>query len=94
MDVVVRSAEQVTARIKSFELNDPTGAPLPEFEAGAHVDVTLPSGLVRSYSLLNPPGERNRYVIAVLREEAGGGGYVTDAEFNEIVRPEKMIGPS
>ena len=28
-----------------------------------------------------------------LREEAVGGGYVTDAEFNEIVRPEKMIGP-
>jgi fumarate hydratase class II len=29
-----------------------------------------------------------------LREEAVGGGYVTDKEFDEIVRPEKMIGPS
>jgi fumarate hydratase class II len=29
-----------------------------------------------------------------LREEAVGGGYVTEAEFDEIVRPEKMIGPS
>ena len=28
-----------------------------------------------------------------LREEAVGGGYVTDAEFDEIVRPEKMISP-
>ncbi len=28
-----------------------------------------------------------------LREEAVGGGYVTDAEFDEVVRPEKMIGP-
>jgi fumarate hydratase class II len=28
-----------------------------------------------------------------LREEAVGGGYVTDAEFNELVRPEKMIAP-
>ncbi|MFI4934697.1 MAG: class II fumarate hydratase [Caulobacterales bacterium] len=28
-----------------------------------------------------------------LREEAVGGGYVTEAEFDEIVRPEKMIGP-
>ena len=28
-----------------------------------------------------------------LREEAVGGGYVTDAEFDELVRPEKMIGP-
>jgi hypothetical protein len=29
-----------------------------------------------------------------LREEAVKGGYVTEAEFDEIVRPEKMIGPS
>jgi fumarate hydratase class II len=28
-----------------------------------------------------------------LREEAVGGGYVTDAEFDAIVRPEKMISP-
>ena len=28
-----------------------------------------------------------------LREEAVGGGYVTDAEFDEVVRPENMIGP-
>ncbi|MBF6869378.1 class II fumarate hydratase, partial [Acinetobacter baumannii] len=28
-----------------------------------------------------------------LREAAVGGGYVTDAEFDELVRPEKMIGP-
>ena len=28
-----------------------------------------------------------------LREEAVGGGYVTDEEFDAIVRPEKMIGP-
>jgi ferredoxin-NADP reductase len=74
MDVVVRSAEMVTPRIKSFELADPAGADLPAFEAGSHVDVTLPNGLVRSYSLLNDSRERHRYVIAVLREEAGGGG--------------------
>ena len=29
-----------------------------------------------------------------LREEAVGGGYVTEAQFDAIVRPEKMIGPS
>ena len=28
-----------------------------------------------------------------LRQEAVGGGYVTDTEFDELVRPEKMIGP-
>jgi ferredoxin-NADP reductase len=74
MDVVVRSVDRVAPRIVSLELADPTGEALPEFSAGAHVDVTLPNGLVRSYSLLNDSRERNRYQIAVLREEAGGGG--------------------
>jgi ferredoxin-NADP reductase len=88
MDVVVRTAEQVTPRIKSFELADPAGAELPEFTAGSHVDVTLPNGLVRSYSLLNDSRERNRYVIAVLREEAGGGG---SAWVHEALKPGDVI---
>ena len=29
-----------------------------------------------------------------LRQEAVGGGYVTDAEFDAVVRPEQMLGPS
>jgi ferredoxin-NADP reductase len=88
MDVVVRSVEQVAPRIKSFELVDPAGAPLPEFTAGSHVDVTLPNGLVRSYSLLNDSRERNRYVIAVLREEAGGGG---SAWVHESLKPGDVL---
>ncbi len=35
----------------SFELVDPDGVELPAFSAGSHVDVTIPSGLVRQYSL-------------------------------------------
>jgi vanillate O-demethylase ferredoxin subunit len=88
MDVVVRSAEAVTPRIKSFELADPAGAPLPAFTAGSHVDVTLPNGLVRSYSLLNDSRERNRYVIAVLQEEAGRGG---SAWVHESLRPGDVL---
>lgn len=84
MDVVVRSVETVAPRIKSFELTDPAGGQLPPFTAGAHVDITLPNGLVRSYSLLNDSRERDRYVIAVLHEEAGGGG---SAWVHESLRP-------
>ena len=36
--------------IHAFELVDPSGAPLPEVAAGAHVDVHLGGGLMRSYS--------------------------------------------
>jgi vanillate O-demethylase ferredoxin subunit len=91
MDVVVRSAETVAPRVKSFELVDPAGAPLPAFTAGAHVEVTLPNGLVRSYSLLNDSRERNRYVIAVLNEEASGGG---SAWVHESLKPGDVIGIS
>jgi vanillate O-demethylase ferredoxin subunit len=47
---------------------------LPAFDAGAHIDLHLPNGMVRQYSLCNAPYERHRYVIAVLREDAGRGG--------------------
>ncbi|MCK6424725.1 MAG: PDR/VanB family oxidoreductase [Burkholderiaceae bacterium] len=47
---------------------------LPDFEAGAHIDLHLPDGLVRSYSLLNAPGERQRWCIAVNRDAASRGG--------------------
>jgi vanillate O-demethylase ferredoxin subunit len=60
--------------IHSYELTDPTGEALPPFEAGAHIDVWMSDDLVRQYSLSNSPLERHRYVIAVLRDEAGRGG--------------------
>ena len=60
--------------IHSYELVDPKGGELPPFEAGAHIDVWMSDDLVRQYSLSNSPVERHRYVIAVLRDEAGRGG--------------------
>ena len=60
--------------VASYEFR-PVGAPqLPAFEAGAHIDLHLPENRVRSYSLVNDPHERHRYVIAVQREDAGRGG--------------------
>jgi len=63
-----------TDSIKSFELVDPEGLDLPVFSAGSHVDVTLPDGQLRPYSLCNPPVERHRYLLGVLRETSGRGG--------------------
>ncbi|ABE33620.1 2Fe-2S iron-sulfur cluster binding domain protein [Paraburkholderia xenovorans LB400] len=60
--------------VASYEFR-PIGTPvLPAFEAGAHIDLYLPENRVRSYSLVNAPHERHRYVIAVQREAAGRGG--------------------
>jgi ferredoxin-NADP reductase len=56
------------------------GGPLPEWEAGAHLDVVLRSDLVRQYSLCGDPADRSRWEVAVLREASGRGGsaYVHD----------------
>ncbi|MDR5762916.1 PDR/VanB family oxidoreductase [Caballeronia sp. LZ035] len=60
--------------IVSFELASLDGRDLPAFDAGAHIDVHLPTGLVRQYSILSAPYEPSRYQIAVLREAESRGG--------------------
>lgn len=60
--------------ICSLELVPAEGSDLPSFTAGAHIDLYLPGGLVRQYSLCNTPGETHRYQIAVLRDAASRGG--------------------
>ncbi|MBS0440423.1 MAG: oxidoreductase [Proteobacteria bacterium] len=60
--------------ICSLELVSADGAPLPAFAAGSHVDVQLPGGPTRQYSLCNDPAETHRYLIAVLRDPRSRGG--------------------
>ncbi|MGH3170039.1 MAG: PDR/VanB family oxidoreductase, partial [Trebonia sp.] len=48
--------------------------PLPSWTPGAHIDVQLPSGLSRQYSLCGDPRDRRHYDIAVRLETAGKGG--------------------
>lgn len=61
--------------INSYELIA-AGGDLEPFTAGAHIDLHLPNGMIRSYSLVNDPSERHRYVIAVNKDAAGRGGSV------------------
>jgi ferredoxin-NADP reductase len=60
--------------VMSLELRALDDADLPAWQPGAHVDLVLPSGLVRQYSLCGDPQDRRCLRIAVLREEAGRGG--------------------
>jgi vanillate O-demethylase ferredoxin subunit len=60
--------------ICGFEFSSQDGSPLPPFGAGAHIDVHLPDGLVRQYSLCNNPDKSAHYQIAVLRDASGRGG--------------------
>lgn len=60
--------------ICTFDLVASDASPLPAFSAGSHIDVQLPGGLTRPYSLCNDPTESHRYVIAVLRDPQSRGG--------------------
>jgi len=62
--------------ICSFEFTSEDGGALPSFSAGSHIDVHLPNGGVRQYSLCNSPTERSRYLIGVLRDPQSRGGSV------------------
>lgn len=56
------------------ELRRPGGGDLPAFDPGAHLELQLPNGLIRHYSLTNDWRERDRYVIGVGRASASRGG--------------------
>lgn len=58
LDLMIRGLRLEAPGILGLELVAADGAPLPAFEAGAHLDLHLPGGLVRPYSLCNAPARR------------------------------------
>ncbi len=74
--------------VLSVELRHPLGHQLPEWNAGSHLDVLLPNGLIRQYSLCSDPGQRSSWRLAVLREPAGRGG---SAFVHDELRPGTKI---
>jgi vanillate O-demethylase ferredoxin subunit len=81
--VKVLRRKQEAQDIASFELARPDGSALPAFSAGSHIDVQVPGGPVRQYSLCNDATEQHRYRIAVLRDAASRGG---SASMHDTVR--------
>jgi vanillate O-demethylase ferredoxin subunit len=74
IEVAVVARRQEAEAIVSFELARPEGGLLPPFRPGAHVDVRLPNGQLRQYSLCGDQGQGDRYLIAVLRAAQSRGG--------------------
>lgn len=70
----VHRIEWAAEGILEVELRDPSGADLAAFGAGAHVDLVLPNGITRSYSLANDPAERHRFVLGIGLDPASRGG--------------------
>ena len=71
LQVRVRAIKWEAPGVLSLELTAPDLAPLPVFEPGAHVDLTLPDGTVRQYSLCGDPADTSHYRLGV--RDIGGG---------------------
>ena len=82
-DVEVTRIEPASDSVVALRLQHPRGEALPAWQAGAHVDVLLPNGLLRQYSLCSRP-EDDFWRLGVLREPAGRGG---SAWIHDELRP-------
>ncbi|MDQ0801425.1 PDR/VanB family oxidoreductase [Arthrobacter sp. SLBN-112] len=66
--------------VTSVTFADPSGAPLPQWQPGAHLSLHLPNGLIREYSLCSDPLDSTSWTVAVLRapDSRGGSQHVHD----------------
>jgi ferredoxin-NADP reductase len=76
MKLRVERARFTAPGVLHLDLVHPLRPELPQWSAGAHVDLRLPDGRVRQYSLCGDPADRSRYEIAIKREASGRGGSV------------------
>lgn len=90
---VITAREQLTADVIALTFADPDAQPLPSWTPGSHVDVHLPSGRRRQYSLCGPPGDRHEYRIAVRRIADGGGGSIEVHDALSVGDPLVFEGP-
>ena len=75
IEVELKSITREAEGVNSYELRARRqGEILPPFTAGAHIDLHLPNGMVRSYSLSNPQTDHDRYVVTVAKDPGSRGG--------------------
>lgn len=74
LDLCITEKHEVAEGVVALTLAHPDGKRLPDWTPGSHVDVVLPGGLVRQYSLCGDRWDAHRYRIGVLREQSSRGG--------------------
>jgi ferredoxin-NADP reductase len=77
--VVLLDKVEIASGVIELSLASATGSTLPLWSPGAHIELELPDGEVRQYSLL-PPSSSRLWRVAILREVNGRGGsrYIHD----------------
>ena len=68
------TVDKMTDDVTLYEFASLDGSPLPEWTAGAHLDIVVAPEFLRQYSMSGDPADRSKYQIGVLREDEGKGG--------------------
>ncbi|MGW0738151.1 PDR/VanB family oxidoreductase [Streptomyces sp. NPDC002851] len=85
----VAAKERVAEGVVALTLAHPAGARLPDWTPGSHIDLILPDGTTRQYSLCGNRWDAHTYRIAVLSEPNGRGG---SAYVHNLLRPGDRVG--
>jgi tetrachlorobenzoquinone reductase len=93
MQLRVERIERGADKIHFVTLVDPDGGVLPRWDAGAHLELHLPSSLRRQYSLCGDPHDRYSYTVAVLRVDDGRGGSIEIHDTGLVGRTLEVRGP-
>ncbi len=72
--VEVTKVERMSEDVAKYEFRSLDGSELPEWTAGAHLDIVVAPEFLRQYSMSGDPADRSKYQIGVLREDGGRGG--------------------
>src|SRR5215472_16683691 len=80
IDARLTAITPVARDTKLYTFQRADGAALPAYKPGAHIDLHLPNGLMRQFSLVVPNADPNSYVVGVKRDEnsRGGSRYIID----------------
>jgi ferredoxin-NADP reductase len=93
IDVRLTAIRYAARDTNLYELMPLDGKPLPGYEPGAHIDLHLPNGLIRQYSLLDDDPDGSRYCIAVKRDPASRGGSRCVHDDLRVGRPLRISAP-
>ncbi|MFE7741511.1 PDR/VanB family oxidoreductase [Nocardia sp. NPDC057455] len=91
--VTERRIEAHDHHVVSLRLAAPDGRALPPWRPGAHLDLELPSGRLRQYSLCGDPADVRAYRVAVRRIPEGGGGSMEVHDSLPVGSPIVVRGP-
>lgn len=72
--VEITLADEMTEGVTKYEMRSLDGSDLPEWEAGAHLDIVVAPEFLRQYSMSGDPADRSKFQIGVLKEADGRGG--------------------